>query len=91
MRGIRLTDSQVLDICTAFRSCFLGGDSLWLFGSRTNINQRWGDIDLYIETAMENPEEIVKSRLSFLNKLEKALGEQKIDVVIKSNNFDLDI
>jgi hypothetical protein len=34
---------------------------------------------------------IVKSRLGFLGKLEIVLGEQKIDVVIKSGSFDLEI
>ena len=90
MKGIRLTDAQVLAICAAFRSCFLLGDKLWLFGSRANLNKRGGDIDLYIETK-KNPQEISESKIRFLSKLEMTLGEQKIDIVIRSDNFELSI
>ena len=90
-KGIRLTDSQVLAICTAFRACFSDGDHLWLFGSRTDLKKRGGDIDLYVETTIKNPEEVGKSKLRFLTKLEIALGEQKIDAVVKFGNVELPI
>jgi hypothetical protein len=90
MKGIRLTDAEVLAICKAFRACFLSEDHLWLFGSRTNLNKRGGDIDLYIETK-KDPNEANASKMCFLTQLELALGEQKIDVVIKSGNFELPI
>ncbi len=90
MRGIRLTDTQVLAICAAFRSCFLPNDRIWLFGSRTNLNKRGGDIDLYIET-QKTSGEVNESKIHFLTKLETTLGEQKIDLVIKSGNFELPI
>ena len=81
MKGIRLTDAQVLAICTAFRSCFLLNDRIWLFGSRTNLN---------IETK-KTSSEVNASKIRFLTKLETTLGEQKIDLVIKSGNFELPI
>jgi hypothetical protein len=90
MKGIRLTDSQVLAICKAFRACFLPGDHLWLFGSRTNLNKRGGDIDLYIETK-QDPNDANSSKMRLLTQLELSIGEQKIDVVIKSGNFELPI
>ena len=90
MKGIRLTDFEVLTISKAFRMYFLPNDHLWLFGSRADLSRRGGDIDLYIETHM-NVNEISKSKTSFLVKLEKELGEQKIDIVIKSSNFELPI
>ncbi len=90
MRGIRLTDAQVLAICKAFRSCFLLNDKIWLFGSRTNLNKRGGDIDLYIETKKDS-QEVSESKICFLSKLETTLGEQKIDLVIRSGNFELPI
>ena len=91
MKGIRLTDSEVLAISKAFRLCFLPDDHLWLFGSRTNLNKRGGDIDLYIETNTTDPTKVNSSKFRFLSELENALGEQKIDVVIKAGNFELPI
>lgn len=44
--------------------------------------KRDGDIDLYIETTETDVSKIVASKLSFLVVLNRALGEQKIDVVI---------
>jgi predicted nucleotidyltransferase len=90
VKGIRLTDAQVLAICTAFRSCFLLNDRIWLFGSRTNLNKRGGDIDLYIETK-KTSSEVNASKIRFLTKLETTLVEKKIDLVIKSGNFELPI
>jgi hypothetical protein len=90
MKGIRLTDSQVLTISKAFRLCFLPNDHMWLFGSRTDLNKRGGDIDLYIETSM-SAEDAGKARIKFLTNLEIEIGEQKIDVVMKIGNFDLPI
>ena len=69
---------------------FLPPDNLWLFGSRTNLNKRGGDIDLYIETK-KDPVEANASKMRFLTQLTLVLGEQKIDVVIKSGNFELPI
>ncbi len=91
MRGIRLTDFEVLAISKAFRLCFLQDDHLWLFGSRTNLNKRGGDIDLYIETHIHDPTEANNRKLRFLSELESTLGEQKIDLVLKADDPDLPI
>lgn len=90
MKGIRLTDSEVLAICKIFRSHFLASDHLWIFGSRVDLNKRGGDIDLYIETKM-SAEIASEAKIKFLTNLEIALGEQKIDVVLKIAGFDLPI
>ena len=90
MKGIRLTDLEVIEICKIFRECFAINDHIWLFGSRTDLSKKGGDIDLYIETNLDI-NEINKCKSSFLMKLEKKLGEQKIDVVIKSSNLELPI
>ncbi len=73
--------------------CFLKEDHLWLFGSRANLEKRGGDIDLYIETNMENYDLAHAAKMKFLCELEKNISEQKIDVVldIKSDNVDLPI
>lgn len=53
-----------------------------LFGSRVNDNALGGDIDLYIEPEIIDPDAVVDARLNALVQLHKALGEQKIDLVI---------
>lgn len=85
MKGIRLSDHQVLAIKQSFKECFTDQDHLWLFGSRTELSKRGGDIDLYIETIMSTPSAITKAKFNFITKLNIKLGEQKIDIVIKDN------
>lgn len=91
MKGIRLTDQVVAAIKSAFKENFLKEDRLWIFGSRTYLSKRGGDIDLYIESSIKNAQEIVKARANFLSKLYITIGEQKIDVVIKFDNTNLPI
>ncbi|MBI4695896.1 MAG: nucleotidyltransferase domain-containing protein [Gammaproteobacteria bacterium] len=64
-----------------------GADAeVWLFGSRTDDARRGGDIDLYIETGAMDEEKLLKRRLAFLAALYIALGEQRIDVVVRPRN-----
>lgn len=83
MQKVRLTDQQVKIICTAFKKFFLAGDHIWLFGSRAKLDQKGGDIDLYIETNIKDNKGILQAKLDFMTELQLKLGEQKIDVVIK--------
>jgi predicted nucleotidyltransferase len=73
----------------------LWGDKVlvYLFGSRTDDSKKGGDIDLYIQLNKEySPREIMLQKAEFLAKLDLLLGEQKIDVLIKTPyNNDLPI
>lgn len=89
MKGLRLNDSQIKAIRSAFQESFLPEDHLWLFGSRADLTKRGGDIDLYVETNIKNASSVVKTRAKFLTKLYLAIGEQKIDVVIKFDETNL--
>ena len=44
---------------------------------------RGGDIDLYIETTESDSSILFDKKLKFACNLEQALGEQKIDIVVK--------
>lgn len=88
---IRLTSEEVQLLRKLFRESFFPGDHLWLFGSRTDPNAKGGDIDLYVETLCTNPSQIVEAKTKFISQLYLALGEQKIDIVIKFANYDLPI
>jgi len=82
-RRMRLTTSQANTIRDTARRCFGADAEVWLFGSRVDDTRRGGDIDLYVETSLETPDEAWNAQRRFLAGLYVALGEQKIDVVVK--------
>jgi predicted nucleotidyltransferase len=58
---------------------------IYLFGSRIDDTKKGGDIDLYIDTEDKNHTSLFDKKIQFLVKLNKILGEQKIDVVISKD------
>lgn len=64
---------------------FGGNADVYIFGSRADDNKKGGDIDLYITAEIPMPE-IIRRKISLLTDLEKAIGEQKIDVVINNHS-----
>lgn len=78
---MRLTTIEQDVISNCFRLCFGGEDHLWLFGSRVNDQKKGGDIDLYVETHLDN-EQAIKSKFSFLRIVKDRIGDQKIDMVL---------
>lgn len=80
---MRLTTTEQLLILKAFKEVFKTG-KVYLFGSRVDDTKKGGDIDLYliIDENIKNKHEL---KIKFLTKLEKYLGEQKIDIVIANN------
>lgn len=91
--NVRLSGNVLSAICNHFSTFFLPTDQLWLFGSRTDLNKKGGDIDLYIETNETNYEKAVCKKLDFLCALKKEIGDQKIDVVLRltTSNYHLPI
>lgn len=51
-----------------------------LYGSRTNMSQRGGDIDLLILSETIS----FSQKISILVEIKKRIGEQKIDLIIKT-------
>ena len=84
MLKVRLSEEEIKAIVETAKEIFGKNIKIWLFGSRADLDKRGGDIDLYIETEME--EDILRKKLKFLVKLEEKIGEQKIDVIIKPFN-----
>lgn len=66
---------------------------VYLFGSRADDRKKGGDIDLYIQLPVEQDSKILMlQKARFLGKLDLLLGEQKIDVLIKTkDNQELSI
>ena len=58
---------------------------VWLFGSRVDDSKKGGDIDLYIE--VDENISLLDVKLKLLGFLHMKLGEQKIDILIKSRDM----
>lgn len=86
---MRLSDQTVSTIREAVKKYFDEETKVFLFGSRVDDSKKGGDIDLYIETDVK--EDIFKRKLKMISYLCEKLGEQKIDIVIKSSGAERDI
>lgn len=82
LEKIRLTSDELLAIRNSFRDIFLSEDHLWIFGSRANISKKGGDIDLYIETNINDFDDASNRENRLVLSLWEKIGEQKIDVVL---------
>lgn len=79
---MRLTPREREQIRTTLKRHFGDRSAILLFGSRVDDDARGGDIDLYIEPEIESVEGIIDARLDAMAELHRALGDQKIDLVI---------
>ena len=77
---MRLTKKQILTIKAIILSNFGPAAKLILFGSRLDDSKRGGDIDLLVETDLSLEEMFIK-KITTLGQLQRALGEQKIDLL----------
>ena len=82
---VRLSDFEIKNIQNSFSKIFSKEDHVWLFGSRTLLDKKGGDIDLYIETHL-NPSDAFLKKIEFSATLVELIGDQKIDIVIKCDN-----
>lgn len=80
---MRLSTAELDIVRKAFKAHFEANDQLWLFGSRVDDAKRGGDLDFYIETQQTEPRLAIQHELAFVGQLWRALGEQKIDTVLK--------
>ena len=80
---MRLTPHQRAEIRSAVARLFGADAEVRLFGSRTDDSKRGGDIDLYVETDLTDTEQIFRQEMALLVDLNLALGEQKIDLVVR--------
>ena len=84
---VRLSIQYSIALEMVFKDCFLKEDTLWVFGSRVDLNRKGGDIDLYIETNAKTVDEAADMKLRFISRLQHIIGEQKIDVVLNILHF----
>ncbi len=81
---MRLTPRQQQIIREATRDVFGAEARVWLFGSRIDDSRRGGDIDLYIEAPIDDPEQLLILENRLYARLQRILGEQRIDVISRS-------
>jgi hypothetical protein len=79
---MRISDQQRLILKQTLLKYFGETSLIQLFGSRVNDAIKGGDIDIYIEPEITQPNEVVEAKLCALVELHKLLGDQKIDLVI---------
>jgi hypothetical protein len=91
MKFIRLDPKDVEIIKNCFLRNFSRNDHLWIFGSRVDLNQRRGDIDLYVEVKSFDFDRVYRARSEFWIDLQDELGGQKLDIVIKDPRKNLKI
>ena len=88
---MRLSDSQRQIIAMVMADCFGSDARLWLFGSRVNDSSRGGDIDLMVEVDGMEADEAVRAKLKMLKQLRLAMGDQKIDLVVRRSGSTADM
>ena len=77
-KKIRLSEEEIRKIKEAAYEVFGEEVKVYIFGSRTNLNKRGGDIDILIKS----PKKItVDEKLTFLVRLELRGIERKVDLV----------
>jgi len=81
--NIRLQPTQQ-EAIKQLASEFFENAKVFVFGSRTDIALKGGDIDLYIQTTKK--EALLKAKLAFLREFEKRFGEQKVDVLVDNGS-----
>lgn len=84
---MRLSTEVRKAIAEAAGETFPPGTVVRLFGSRLDDAARGGDIDLLVElpTALA-PDALVDRRNRFIARLYRALGEQRIDVIVAAQD-----
>ena len=84
---MRLEPSEIQTIVKLSRENFGAETRVILFGSRVDDTRRGGDIDLLIIPSEHKPmQELLRNQVRFLSVLKMQIGDQKIDVVIKTED-----
>ena len=88
---MRLTAEQAEIIRIAVREVYGEDSRLWLFGSRVDDARRGGDIDLLGRPDSRIGGYALMDKIRLLGKLERDLGERKIDIVIETPDDQMPI
>ncbi len=85
-KKIRLTTKEITGIQKALAEFAPGkGYSCYLFGSRTDVDKRGGDIDLLLLVDEAEYLWFLSEKLFLITKLKRYVGDQRIDVTITND------
>ncbi len=79
---MRLSQMEVDTIKQTVTRHFGAEAKVWLFGSRTDGDRRGGDIDLLVESPVNDVAALVRAETSFLVDLKQRIGDRKIDLLV---------
>jgi predicted nucleotidyltransferase len=80
---VRLTEEQVNAIKDAVRTVVGEDARIFVFGSRTDLSKKGGDIDLLVKVSrMLSDDERFEMKRRVFVELCKRLGERKIDLLV---------
>ncbi|RUM44494.1 MAG: nucleotidyltransferase domain-containing protein [Desulfurobacterium sp.] len=80
MKKLRLEDSEIRAIKEIATKVFGEKCRVFIFGSRTNLELKGGDIDIFIE--VPEIKNVTSKKVEFLVELKEQIGEQKIDLIV---------
>ncbi len=83
MKKIRLNEEEIQIIKNTAKRIFGENISIYIFGSRTDLTKKGGDIDILI---ISNKEISLKKELKFLAELELQGIERKCDLLTINGN-----
>lgn len=78
---MRLTAEEVDRIKRLAVEVYGPGAVVWLFGSQLDDSKKGGDVDLLVEVP-ENASRELGPELCLNRRLEEALGERKVDLIV---------
>lgn len=81
---MRISSYESSQIAALAKAYFGEQSEVRLFGSRTDDSKRGGDIDLLILVPDSEVDVAKTLKFKFLDKLQGQIGEQRIDVIITS-------
>jgi predicted nucleotidyltransferase len=82
---MRLSEYEIESILSVASRHFGTDVQVFLFGSRSNNQERGGDIDLFIRNP--NIKHLrIRAKIEFITELIQLIGEQKIDVVLDNHD-----
>jgi len=81
MKGLRLAEKEIEKIKETAKEVFGDNIEVYIFGSRTYLDKKGGDIDILLKT---NRKISIDEKLTFLAKLELKGIERKVDLLVIS-------
>jgi len=87
-KPMRLSETRQRIIRDEVVAAFGDNAVVQLFGSRLDDDRRGGDLDLYVE-ADGTPGQRLRAELALYARLQRRLGEQRIDIVVHGRDEPL--